>query len=107
MMIAAIHARKSRALETSRWAEGRREMSKDRVATAKRNLQAALDAAQADFTATVQFTTDGYDVTFKRGSLTWSVSRVPLEVLEDEDSPKLEALVEEARRQLDRQEDKA
>ncbi len=76
-------------------------MSEDRIVTAKRNLQAALKAAQADFTATAQFTIDGYVVAFKRGWRTW-MRRVPFEVLEDEDAPRLEALVEEARRELDR-----
>jgi hypothetical protein len=71
-----------------------------RVQIAERHLEAAISGT--GLTATLEFTIDGYIVTFKKGSVPWTAPLVPFDVLEDDDSPELDALVDKARWELDR-----
>ena len=69
------------------------------VESARKHLSAALQCADADFTAevVVMFSGDGYDLTFRQGERPpLKIQGVPRQVMEDEGHPILETMVDQA-----------
>ena len=80
----------------------RRDMPSDRERDAQRHLDKALAAARAGFIGTAVRYMDGYTVTCSKRSRVIARSGIDEAVLEDDPSPRLEALVEEIRGEMDR-----